>query len=150
MKKSILRECLRRAVKKNPFHEEGRFGCFRHYSFFIQNNKIIEMGINRANYVFEDKYLISWGYAPDSKIHSELDAYHKSKGHPDFDLDMPWECVNLRLLKDGTPRPAAPCRVCTKNLLRWGCKTVYCSSDEGFTRITLGEHYASFYELSHS
>lgn len=147
MKKSILRECVRRAIKRNPSHPEGNFGCFRHYSFFIQNNKIIEMGINRANYVFEDNYLISLGYSPISKIHSELDAYHKSKGHPDFDLTSPFECVNIRLLKNGILRESAPCKTCTKNLLRWGCNTVYCSTDNGFTRINLGDHYVAFHEL---
>jgi len=147
MKKSILRECFRKATKKNPHHEEGVFGCFRHYSFFIQRNKILEMGINRANYVFEDCYLISLGYSPLSKIHSELDAYHKTKGHPDFDMNLPWECINIRLLKDGTPRLSAPCRVCAKNLLRWGCNTVYYSTNEGFDRLNIGEHYASFDEL---
>jgi len=146
MKRTILRECFRRAMKKNPYHPEGVFGCFRHYSFFIQGNKILEMGLNRANYVFEDNYLISLGYSPVSKIHSELDAYHKSKGHPDFDLNTPFECVNLRLLKDGTPRDAAPCEVCTKNLLRWGAKTVYYSTNEGFDKLNLGDRHVAIHE----
>jgi len=146
VKRNILRECLRRAIKKNPNHPEGFKGCYRHYSFFIQGNKIIEMGMNRTNDVFGDNYLISLGYKSCSKIHAELDAFHKSKGHPDFNLSSRFECVNIRLAKDGSPKQSAPCSVCTKNLLRWGCKAVYYTTDEGITKLNLGEHYVFIHE----
>jgi tRNA(Arg) A34 adenosine deaminase TadA len=140
MKKNILRDCLRIAREKNDLHPE--WGNFMHYAFIIQGNKIIEMGMNRPVSGDYRKMLKCMGYRDDTKLHAEIDAYFKAKGHPDFDFSKKFECVNIRLNKIGQIKNSSPCSICARNLLLFGCKDVYFTDDEGFKRTKVGTKHA--------
>lgn len=128
MKKSILRECLRIAKSKNNPETHPKFGNGRHhFTFIVQDNKIIEMGINR-----EGPPLKTFGYEDYQGIHSENDAYKKAKG---ILGDKIFEAVNIRLNNQDSLRLAAPCRCCHEFLKILGCKTIWFSTNEGFSRI---------------
>lgn len=127
MKRTILRECIRRAREIN----EHRSLTFRHYSFVIQNNAIVEMGQN----VSRASPLIQFGYPETSGIHAEANAYRKAKGL--LDHNKPWEMVNIRLNRTGNLKLSKPCQCCYNFLQINGCRFVYFSTDAGFARIKI-------------
>lgn len=130
MKKTVLRECERIAVSKNELHPEWGVG-YHHFSFIIQNNKIIEMGMNRAG-----PPLVEFGYNEKfGKIHAETDAYRKARGI--LDLSRTFEVVNIRLNKRGLLRLSKPCGCCYEFLFVMGCKAVFFSTEIGFAKMAL-------------
>ena len=138
MKKNILRDCLRIARDKNTPVLHPEWGNFMHYSFIIQSNKIIEMGMNRSVSGNYHKTIMCMGYHDKSKLHAELDAYFKAKGHPDFDFSKKFECVNIRLNKFSEIKNSTPCDVCARNLLLFGCGDIYFTDDFSFHKVRLG------------
>jgi hypothetical protein len=100
-----------------------------HYTFIVQDNKIIEYGVNRPGEPpIHYGYHAFNGYKP--KIHSEIDAYKKAKG-----LLVPnkwFEIVNIRLNKQGKIRMSKPCFCCENILRELGCKKFYFSHNTGF------------------
>ncbi len=129
MRKRILRECLRIArAKCNPNHPQ--YGCYIHFSFIVQDNKIIEYGVNR-----EGTPLEGFGYPEFGKIHSENDAYRKAKGV--LNNQKSFEVVNIRLNKQGETRLSKPCECCYAFLGVVGCRDVYFSTEEGFEKVSL-------------
>lgn len=128
MKKSILIECIRIAKAKLELHPER---CnFPHYSFIIQQNKIVEWATNIA---FEPPvhygYHKALGYKP--KFHAEVHAYKKAKG---ILINDNFSIVNIRLGKDGDLKLSAPCEACHSLLSCLGCNKFYYSSPTGFLR----------------
>ena len=132
MNKRILRDCLRHAREKNRPDKHPQWGCFLHYSYIVQDGKIIEMGVNRSIHHGAVRHL---GYSDDSKIHSEVDAYFKAKGHPDFDKEMPFEVVNIRLNRQGDLRMSKPCSCCNNFLKGLGAKDCYFTTDAGWAKM---------------
>lgn len=130
MKSNILRECLRLAKEKNETRNDTNF---RHYSFIIQKNKIIEMGQN----IPYAEALIHFGYPENSGIHAECMAYKRAKGI--MDHDAPFEMVNIRLSKAGKMRLSKPCECCYTFLQIQGCAIVHFSTDIGFAKLRIGE-----------
>lgn len=130
MKPNILRECLRLAKEKNSMRKDTNF---RHYSFLIQKNKIVEMGQN-ISYANSMTY---FGYPERSGIHSECLAYKRAKGIMDHDLSF--EMVNIRLSKSGIIRMSKPCECCYNFLQTQGCTMVYFSTDVGFAKLRIEE-----------
>lgn len=126
MKKKILKECLRMALEKNPTHPE--FGRYHHFSFVIQNRKILEFGMNR-----EGTPINGFGYPEFGKIHSETDAYRKAKGL--LDSQAPFDMVNIRLSKQGFLRLSKPCSCCHAFLSMVGCRSVFFTTDQKFGKI---------------
>ena len=124
MKSRILRECLSIALKNNNPIKHPDFNAYKHYSFIIQNKKIVGWGTNRKGSSFT--YL---GYAPYQKIHSETDVYFKVKGI--MDKSIPFAVVNIRLTKNGTLRASNPCRCCFAFLKNLGCKAIWFTTDLG-------------------
>jgi hypothetical protein len=124
MKRSILRECIRIARAKNFPGNHPCWNSFKHYSFVIQNNKIIEIGMNR-----KIKPPVWLGYHNLSGRHAEVDVYQKAKGI--IDPSKSFEVVNIRLNKRGELRDSAPCKFCSKFLQYVGCQTVYFSMSTG-------------------
>jgi len=125
MKKILLRECLRIAREKNDDHPEK----YRHSTFVVQSNKIVEWGINRSG-----DPLTSRGYPKYGKVHSENDAYRKAKG---LLSDKSWEAVNVRLSKSGELRQALPCPCCIAYLVDLGCKSVWATTPHGWAKVAL-------------
>lgn len=126
MKKSILEQCTQIAVRHLPKHAQSNN--YRHYSFIIQGNKIVDWGTNR---VAEPLY----GYPAYGKLHSECDAYFKAKGL--LDQKAGFEVVNIRLSSIGGLKISKPCSCCQGFLKRFGCKTVWFSTEMGFARINI-------------
>jgi hypothetical protein len=98
-----------------------------HYSFIVQNNKILEMGMNRPN----SGPPIYYGYPRYAEMHSEIDAWGKAKGILEDDM---WEIVNIKLTKKVPNFPmadAAPCEWCMLFLVARGCKHFYFTTNSG-------------------
>jgi len=126
MKRTIIRDCLRLAREKNAAHPEK----FKHYTFIVQDNKVLEWGVNR----FGDP-LLSHGYPEYGKIHSENDAYRKAKG---LLKDTVWEAINIRLSKKRELRTAIPCACCSAYFKTLGYSVVWASTaDHGFVKVPL-------------
>ena len=121
MKRKAIQECLNIALRNNnPNHPQ--WACYKHYSFILQDNKIVDWGTNRPGNAFT--FL---GYKAHCKIHSEVDAYRKAKGL--MIKGTPFEIVNIRLTKDSRIRSSCPCKCCWNFLKNLGCKKMYFSTD---------------------
>lgn len=126
MKSTILRECLVLARKRNT----KRTDRCRHYSFLVQDNKIVEAGINHKS----DSHF-NW-YPEYSGIHAECSVYKKAKGIMNHSRDF--ELVNIRLNKRGELRFSMPCAFCSRFLRLVGCKTVWFSDrNSSFSCLTV-------------
>ena len=126
MKQTLIRECIGIAKRKNP----NRGGIYRHYSFLIQRNKLIEWAdnIRCGDYT-------KWGYSKYAGGHSEFLAYRKAKG---ILLNESFEMLNIRLNKRGVIKNSKPCSCCYDFLKELGCKLIVYSIDEKyFGRIVL-------------
>lgn len=127
MKATILRECVRIAREKNL----KRSGNFRHFSFVIQRNKIVEYGMN----VGRAKPPIHFGYPEKAGIHSETFAYKRAKGLLNGES---FEMVNIRLNRSGDLKLSKPCPCCYALLQDVGCVAVWFSVDGGeFAKLKL-------------
>ena len=129
MKSTILKECVRIAKEKNKFKHIKE--PFRHFSFIIQRNTIIEWGTNRRS----GSPPIFFGYPLHSMIHSELDAYNKARGLLEHNKDF--EIVNIRLNKRGKLRLSKPCEYCYAFMKAKGASCVWFSTDIDFAKILL-------------
>lgn len=121
MKTTILRECLRIATTKLT----ENINTYRHWSFVVQNNKIVEWGMNCS----AGDAPLQLGYSPHSRLHSELVAYKRAKGligKKKFDM------INVRFSKRGEWRMAKPCEVCWGWLQEVGCKKVWWTTEGGW------------------
>lgn len=132
MKKSILDESLNIAMSKTKTHPE--YYCYLHFSFVVQNNKIVEWGRNNKgvpaiHYGYHDR-INDKNFRP--KTHSEIDAYKKAKGLLDGDG---FEMVNIRLTRLKQIRLSKPCNCCYRLLKALGCKVFYYSSEIGFLTV---------------
>jgi tRNA(Arg) A34 adenosine deaminase TadA len=128
MKRNILNECLRLAREKHgPSHPSWGQKAV-HYSFVVQDNKILEMGVNRP----DASPPLHYGYPSHSDIHSEIDAWRKARGILE---DGKWELVNIKLSKEAPYFPtadAAPCNQCMAFLMQKGCKHFYFTTSTGW------------------
>lgn len=133
MKKSLLRQCLCHAqnhIKKHPRRT------YFHYSFIVQNNKIIEWGINKTS-----NPPIHYGYnknhddgSGNLSIHAEISAWKKAK---DLLCDAPWECINIRLTRCGDVRMSKPCPCCQAFLRAQGCAKFYFTTGAGWAKMII-------------
>jgi tRNA(Arg) A34 adenosine deaminase TadA len=117
MKKSILRQIVKHVREAEAGHPEFRY---KHFSFIIQGNAIVEVGMNRTA-----TPLTQHGFPPHGKLHAETEAYRKARGilaPGDFD------CVNVRI-KNGQLKLSAPCQCCYAFLRNAGCSRIYFSTD---------------------
>ncbi len=126
MKKKILEQCLQIAKSKNTPDLHPDWGSYHHFSFVIQNNKIVEWGTNKKGAVSE----IHGFSERRHKIHSEVDAARKAKGL--LNRNKPFDIVNIRLSRASKIRKSAPCKCCTSFLSFVGCNKVHYTTDEGW------------------
>ena len=126
MKQTILKECTRIAREKNLQRDSD----FRHFSFIIQKNKLLEWGTNRSKIT----PLTHLGYPKTSGLHAEVNAYKKAKG---IIKEGSFEVINIRLNKTGELRLSKPCRCCHDFLKALGCTNVVFSTDVGFAKLRL-------------
>jgi hypothetical protein len=131
MKRKVLGVCLETANDYLHKHVEP----YCHFSFIVQNNKIIEWGTNRCA-----SPLTFLGYPVHSKMHSEVDAYFKAKG---ILGKGPFEVVNIRLTKTAMIRNSRPCRCCFEFLRGLECKRIWFTTNLGnFARMDFVKNIA--------
>jgi len=130
MKKSILNQCIKNSLKFNTEEKHPQFDCYKHYSYIIQNNSIIEWGVNRAGPPPNC-------YKPHQKIHSEYVAYCKARGL--LNKQKSFDLINIRLNKLGEFRLSKPCSCCFNFLQSMGCRNVYFSTgvNNAFAKMSL-------------
>jgi len=132
MKKSILKSVCRIAREKLSLHPE--LNNFPHYSFIVQDNKIIEWATNiklePPKHWGYHKLNNDWGFVP--KFHSEVFAYKKARGILN---DSTFEIINLRFNKKGELKLSKPCQSCFELMIEFGCTKFYYSSDIGFLEL---------------
>ena len=126
MKRSIINDCYKIAVKKNKQHPQ--WGCYHHYAFIIQRNKIVEWATNRAG---EPNAFL--GFPRHAKVHAETEAYRKARGI--LEKNKPFEVINIRLNRGGDLKPSKPCACCTNFLKLVDCAAVWFSTGAGFARL---------------
>ena len=124
MKKKVIQECLDISIRNNNPLNHPQWACYKHFSFIIQRNKIVDWGTNRAGTPFANM-----GYEAHCKIHSEVEAYRKARGI--MDKSLPFEVVNIRLIKNGQIRSSCPCKCCWNFLKNLGCKQISFTTDMG-------------------
>lgn len=130
MKRKLLNECLETARRLNNPDKHPDWGCYHHFSFIIQDNKIIGFGMNRKG-----EPIKRLGYAEWGKIHSEFDVYHQVKG---IMKDGNFTVINFRLSKRGELRDSTPCNCCHKFLKSMGCNEIWFStSNEHMARMMI-------------
>lgn len=124
MKRKTLQECLNISFKHNNPIKHPEFDNYKHFSFILQGNKIVDWGTNRRGspYTF-------LGYEPYQKIHSEVDAYFKARGI--MDRSRSFDVVNIRLTKRGVVKVSNPCKCCTGFLKNLGCRRIYSTTNDG-------------------
>lgn len=131
MKKSIL--VLAKSISLSKMHLHPELENFIHFSFIVQNNKIIEWGMNRRSippkhYGYNKRNTSDKNFVP--KKHSEIDAYIKARDL--LDKRKTFEMINVRLNKKGELRLSKPCFCCYELLKELGCKIFYYSDNSNF------------------
>lgn len=123
MKKKLLKQCLDIAlINTNQSHSQ--WNNFMHFSFFVQDNKIIGWGTNRTGCV--QSYL---NYPSYSKIHAEVAGYKRCRHF--IDNRKSFEVVNVRTTKTKQIRQSDPCKCCSGFLQNLNCKRVWFTTKNG-------------------
>ena len=118
MKRKTLTTCLDIALKNNTPDKHPQWDFYHHYSFIVQQEKIVGFGMNRRS-----SPLTLLGYPDYSKMHSEIDAYFKVKGI--LEKNKSFEVVNIRLTKTNKIVMSQPCKCCYKILEKSGCSKIW-------------------------
>lgn len=120
------------ALDKNTPDHHPEWGNYHHFSFIVQNNKIIGYGTNKT---VPKGMMKIFGYKQTSKLHSETNVFFKCRSLIGKD---PFEIVNIRLTRTNKIRNSHPCECCMNFLLGFNCKSVYFTTDlETFAKIIL-------------
>lgn len=129
MKKKLLTEAMRISKEKNRPGNHPRWGTGKqHFTFIIQDNKILEWGVNR-----DGDALIQFGYSEFSDIHSETDAYRKAKGI--IDKAKGFDVINVRLNNQNDVRLSRPCPCCMNFLKSLGANQIWYTTLDGFEKV---------------
>lgn len=129
MKKHLIKHAL--TIAKNKLSLHPQFDCYPHYTFIIQDNKIVEWATNTCHEPpLHYGYHSRLDYRP--KFHAELFAYKKARG---LLAKKSFEILNIRLNKQGELKMSKPCESCHEFLTAMGCKRFYYSSEIGFLRL---------------
>lgn len=134
MKANLLRECAR--IARSKLENHCQFSAWPHYAFIIQNNSLIDFSTNTngeppVHMGYHER--IRWGIGGLPKRHAELNAYKKAKGL--LSPTKPFECLNIRLSRQGHFRLSMPCSCCFQFLQAMGCRQCWYSSEAGFLRL---------------
>jgi hypothetical protein len=127
MKKKLLSECMQTAISLLPKHPMDKF---RHFTFIIQDNKVVGWGINRFG-----EAPPGFGYDENSEIHSEVDAFRRCRSK--VNINRPFKVVNIRLSKEGDRRMSRPCSCCNGFLETMGADDVYFTTESGWAKMIL-------------
>jgi len=141
MKKQILRECVRISREKNnnfPIAMKKH-----HFSFIIQNNKIVEWGTNvsicRGVDITGTQSPKYRGYPEYAMFHSEAAAYKKARGI--LNPKETFEVVNVRLNTTSDMLLSKPCDCCFHFLRTLNCSRVWFSTKTGFATQNMRDSF---------
>jgi tRNA(Arg) A34 adenosine deaminase TadA len=124
MKRKLIDECLKIALKNNKPEKHQEWSNYHHFSFVIQDDNIVSVGKNRCS-----SPLLYLGYQLHTKMHSEVDAYFKAKGI--LSKKNRFEVINIRLTKTNIIRHSEPCKCCFAFLKNLGCYRVWFTTNIG-------------------
>ena len=127
MKKKLLKQCVILARKEYDKHSSK----FRHWTFVVQENKIIGWATNTK----VDTPLFFLGYKDFQHVHSEPMALKRTWGlinHKKY-----FSVVNIRLLANKELAMAKPCEVCFPFLIACGAREIIWSTENSFEEIIL-------------
>lgn len=129
MTRNILTTCIRIAQSRGGNTHPSWYSHSLHYSFIVQNNAILSLGLNRPNTTNPKHY----GYPSYAGLHAEIDAYKKARGILEEDQ---FELINIRLLRIKKDEfyqigMAAPCRPCLDFILSQSCTNIYFTTENG-------------------
>ena len=110
--------CLDIAFKNNTPLKHPEWNHYHHFSFIVQDSKIVGFGTNRCS-----SPLTFLGYADHTKMHSETDAYFKCKGI--LEKDKRFEMVNIRLTNTNKIASSQPCKCCSAFLSNMKCTKIW-------------------------
>lgn len=128
-RKKLLQQCLN--ISRSYLANNKKLEPNKHFSFIIQSNSIIAIGVNRRGGVPK-----KFKYNVFSNVHAELDAYKKGKSF--LDNTKSWYIINIRLNNFKELMLSAPCSCCTLYLQVLGCnKVVYSDFNNTFNKLTL-------------
>jgi len=102
----------------------------RHFTFVVQDSKIVEMGKNKIG-----TPLVHRGYMSYQYLHSETIAFFKARGI--LDKQKPFQAVNIRLNKSGEIKLSKPCACCYNFLQGAGCNKIWFSTEIGFAKMDM-------------
>ena len=125
MKKSLLTLCYR--IAKSALKKHDKDTRYKHCTFVIQDNTLIEWGTNRC----VDSPLP--GYADYQALHSEVLAMKRAKGV--LDHNKGFEVINIRFNKSGFLKISKPCDVCYGYLKWCGCDKIYYTTNKGVFEV---------------
>lgn len=133
MKSSLFKEAMKIAVAKIDTHPERKY--YMHYSFIVQNNKIIAWATNTKkepplHYGYHSRIQYYEKYPP--KTHSEIQAYKRARGILGKNY---FEIINIRLNQQAEVKISKPCPCCYEILSELGCRRFYYSSKFEFLMI---------------
>ena len=125
-----IARCIATAMSDFPHHTADTF---KHWSFVIQNDKVLEWGRNKLN---DPVGLERYGYkGKRHSLHAEAVAMRKAYGL--LDRRKPWLMFNIRLGAGKELRNATPCRICRSFIVACGCTACYFTIDGTVAKITL-------------
>jgi len=130
--RKIIQQCFQISILNNTKEKHPEYEHHPHFSFIIQDGKLLEWGINRKG----DSHF-NFGYPNYSKIHAETEAYRKAKGI--LNHQKKWSCINIRLDKKNNLKISCPCERCFNFLSYVGCSRVFFSTPVGFSSAVLSQ-----------
>ena len=129
--KRLINESVRIARSKIMNHPQR--DCYLHYSFIIQDNKIVEYSTNGT---WEPPVYFGYHrFEGDSKpkLHAEIWAYKKARGILNHRENF--QVINIRLNKQGEIKMSKPCKACYHLMTSFGCNKFWYSSEIGFLEL---------------
>lgn len=115
MKKALLHQALRTALRDLPSHPHPKF---KHWSFLVIDQRILGQSTN--TYLIPPKH---FGYQKELKhrplMHSEIAVFLKLRG---LIRDRRFSLINVRLNRFRELRRSSPCKCCFSLLSSLGCK----------------------------
>lgn len=121
MKRALLTEAMK--ISLDNLEDHPRYGGFAHFSFLVQNNKILEWS---TNIIGTDEYRYR---------HAEVRVLRKARGI--MSIRNPFDVINTRLNRIGKMRNSYPCKRCRLALRLVGCHSVWYTNDYGWEKIIL-------------
>jgi len=126
--KSLLNRTLAHA--RATLLDHPQYMAFPHWTFFVRNNEILTVGMNRVmeppkKYGYHSRYVDPKFR---SKLHAELDALRSFKrGLHNLTV------INIRLNREGQTRLSFPCQPCRNLLINvLEVDKIYFTTEEGW------------------